>query len=210
MKWWHGLLKGDEPLVSRFWDVQPEVPLVCSDASGEDGWGACLMGIHVVGPWPDEWRQSKGSGTPHMLFKELVAPTMAVSLVAPFLRGQAVACALDNAGVAFTLNSLSSGCAMTLQLLRHLADSLSWNQLGLVAGHAHRHRNQHADALSHSLTVLSWQRAIATAKKAKTHRMELHFAVLDVKAGEAYLATMSFAKPYADCATKRGAKGARR
>ena len=115
--------------------------------------GACLMGMHVVGPWPQQWRQSEGSSAPHMLFKELEASVVAVSLVAPFVGGKVVGCALDNTGVTFTLNSLSSGCAMTLQLLRHLADSLSYSQLGLVAGHAHRHRNVHTDELSHSLPI---------------------------------------------------------
>ena len=33
---------------------------MCSDASGDDGWGACTAGLHVVGPWPEQWRQSSG------------------------------------------------------------------------------------------------------------------------------------------------------
>ena len=35
LKWWLGTLMGVAPLESKFWDLQPEVPLVCSDASGD-------------------------------------------------------------------------------------------------------------------------------------------------------------------------------
>ena len=143
-----------------------------------------------------------------MLFKEMVAPVVAVSLVAPFMQEKVVACALDNAGVAFTVNSLSSGCAMTTQLLRHLADSLSQHQLGLVGGHSHRHRNQHADDLSHSLPSMLWKQATKGASRRKPHRLELHFAPLDTSKGDCYLATMSFGRPYADRVSRRGAKSA--
>ena len=60
-----------------------------------------------------------------MLFKELVPPVIVASLLTPCLINKVLGCALDNSGVEFTLNALSSGCSLTLELLRSLADSLS-------------------------------------------------------------------------------------
>ena len=196
LKWWRNTLKSGWRLTSRFWDVQPDTPLVCSDASGDDGWGACTSGMHIVGPWPAEWRQSVGSDAPHMLFKEMVAPVVSACLLAPWMQGKVLACALDNAGVAFTLNSLSSGCSLTRELLRSLADTLCGAQLSLIGGHAHRERNTHTDALSHSLSADVWQRLIAGAATTQKRRLEFHFAVLDVRSGSCFLATWSCRKPY--------------
>ena len=38
--WWLSAMEGDKiPASTYFWDQQPEVSLMVSDASGEDGWG---------------------------------------------------------------------------------------------------------------------------------------------------------------------------
>ena len=152
LQWWFNVLKSRATTAtSHFWDRQPEVPLMCSDASGEDGWGVCVMGLHIVGDWPEEWKQSVGDSSPSMLFKELVPPVIATLLLAPFCKGKVFAAATDNAGVAFVLNSMSCRCPLSLALLRPLADSLAKHHLGLIAGHAHHQHNSHADELSHAL-----------------------------------------------------------
>ena len=191
------MLRQDKGLSSVFFDAQPRTPLCCSDASGEDGWGACAMGLHFVGPWPDAWRQSVGPGVPRVLYKELVAPVLTTVFLAPFLRGSVACCALDNAGTAFAVNSLSARCDRSSTLLQILADTTCDCQLGVIGGHAHRVHNAHTDDLSHALPRFMWQQVVRGAKLRKPHRIELHFAALDVASGECWLATTSLPKPRA-------------
>ena len=196
LQWWFHSLGSEVKMMSKFWSTQPDTPLVCSDASGDDGWGCCTMGMHIVGTWPHEWRQSTGVRNVHMLFKELVPPAVSTMLLAPMLDKQVLCAALDNAGAAFTLNRLSCNkCEMTLELLKPLADSLSHGRVALLAGHAHRHHNAHTDMLSHALPHDVWSQAVSTAAMSKSHRMELHFAVIDVTTAECYLATISIRDP---------------
>ena len=54
-QWWVNSLSSKHAPSSYFWKRQPDTPLVCSDASGEDGWAACAMGLHIAGPWPVAW-----------------------------------------------------------------------------------------------------------------------------------------------------------
>ena len=200
LQWWFNVMKsGAATACSHFWDKQPEIPLMCSDASGEDGWGVCVMGMHIVGDWPEEWKQSAGSSSPSMLFKELVPPVIATLLLAPLCKGKVFAAATDNAGVAFVLNSMSCKCPMSLALLRPLADSLAKHHIGLIAGHAHRHHNKHADALSHALPQQVWKRirAQAAGRQRKKNRMEFHFVVHDMQTKEAFAASMSFPRVFA-------------
>ena len=192
--WWSAMRSGAATACSHFWDRQPEIPLMCSDASGEDGWGVCVMGMHIVGTWPDEWKQSAGGSAPSMLFKELVPPVIATLLLAPFCKGKVFAAATDNAGVAFVLNSMSCRCPMSLALLRPLADSLAKHHLGLIAGHSYRQHNSHADELSHALPQQVWDdlSTQAAGRTRKRNRMEFHFVVHDMESKEAFAASMSF------------------
>ena len=167
LQWWVHVLRKNEGLYASFFDSQPDTPLCCSDASGEDGWGACALGLHFVGPWPVEWRQSAGSGAPHMLYKELVAPALVTKFLAPFLGGKVACCALDNAGTAFAINSLSARCDRSLILLRDMADSCCEHRLGVIGGHAHRVNNQHSDDLSHALPLHVWDQVVRSATATK-------------------------------------------
>ena len=196
LQWWYHSLKSDIKMMAKFWSAQPDTPLVCSDASGDDGWGCCTMGLHIVGTWPREWRQSVGERKVNMLFKELVPPSVTTMLLAPMLDRQVLCAAMDNAGAAFTLNRLSgTSCEMTLELLKPLADSLSRGNVVLLAGHAHRQHNVHTDMLSHALPDDMWSQALSTAKLSKPRRLEFHFAVIDVQTAECYLATMAVRDP---------------
>ena len=126
-------------MMSKFWASQPDTPLVCSDASGDDGWGCCTMGMHIVGTWPQAWRQSGGTRKVGMLFKEVVPPALTTMLLAPMMKDQVLCAALDNAGAAFSVNRLSAtNCDLTTELMKPLSDSLSHGHFALIAGHAHR------------------------------------------------------------------------
>ena len=196
MRWWLNALQRHKVMATRFYTKQPDTPLACSDASGDDGWGACAFGMHFVEPWPAHWKQSSGSGAdPHMLYKELVAPVVTTLLLAPMLKKEVLCCALDNAGVAFSINRLSCGCERSLELIRPLADTIFRGQFAVIAGHSHRVHNDHTDALSHSLDDALWSQVVRDARKKKPHRAELHFAVMDVVTGECLVATMSFVDP---------------
>ena len=118
--------------------------------------------------------------------------------------------ALDNAGTAFSINRTSCGCERSLELLRPLADTLLRGQFAVIAGHAHRVRNAHSDALSHSLCDALWSQVVQEANVKKPHRAELHFAVLDVASGECFVATMSFQDPVLWRRIKHGARDTRR
>ena len=79
--------------------------------------------------------------------------------------------------------------------MRPLSDALSRGRFAMIAGHAHRVHNSHTDNLSHSLSHSVWNQVVNEARVKKPHRTELHFAVMDVKTGECFLATISFRKP---------------
>ena len=192
LHWWLSMLRSPKAGGSFFWAIQPRTPLVLSDTSGEDGWGVCTLGFHIVGCWPTEWRSSSTKTDPHMLFKELFPPALTTRLLAPFLSRSVLTCALDNAGAAFSLNALSCGCHKSLRLLRWIADTLDAHSLGLLAGHAHREYNAHTDALSHPLSRAMWSRVIAQAPVSKKNMVELHFAIVNKWSGKAALATVAF------------------
>ena len=208
LHWWYQALKQSRCMAAKFWVKQPDTSLVCSDASREDGWGACAFGLHIVGAWPPHWRQSTGSDDPHMLYKELVPPAVTTLLLAPMLKRQVLCCALDNAGVAFTINKLSCGCERSLELLRPFADCIARGRFAVIAGHAHRVHNSHTDRMSHSLSAAMWSQVAQEAPVKKRHRAELHFAVLDVQTAECFVATISFADPVLRRDIKRGVAGA--
>ena len=169
MQWWLHALQRHIVMQTRFYKRQPDTHLVFSDASGDDGWGACAYGMHFVGPWSAHWRQSSGSGVdPNMLYKELVPAVLTTLLLAPMLRSEVLCCALDNAGAAFSINRLSCGCERALELLRSLADSLLRGQFTVIAGHAHRVHNDHTDELSHSLSDGLWAQVVRSARPSCT------------------------------------------
>ena len=140
-------------------------------------------------------RRVETVSAPNMLFKELLAPTVAALLIGPHCPDLVFASAADNAGTTFTLNSLSCICHFSLELLRPLSSSLEFHRFGLVEGHTHRCHNQHADDLSHILTSPLWRVVLAQTAVTKKARMEVHFLVHDLWGGGVFAATMSFERP---------------
>ena len=195
LHWWMSTLRRPMRATSFFWCTQPRTPIICSDASGDDGWGVCTMGYHIVGPWPRGWRQSDGDGTKNMLLKEVIPPTVTVLLTAHCHKDETFCSAVDNSGAAFVINALTCNCPWTRMLLRALTDSLAAHHVNLVGGHARRHLNVHTDTLSHSLDDAMWSQIVSEAKQVKGNRLELHFALLDIRRQECVLGTISFARP---------------
>ena len=195
LSWWlHKLRKLSEPS-SFFFTEQPLTPVMCSDASGEDGWGVCAMGFHIVGRWPPRWRQSAGTSARSMLYLELLPPVVGAIVLGRLFQRQVWCAALDNAGAAFVLNKLSCRCPFSLELLRRLADSLAANRAGFLAGHAHREKNQHTDDLTHLMTPALWSQVLHGAQHSKPQKDEVHFVVMDVRTGECWAATVAFSRP---------------
>lgn len=172
LKWWYNSLKSAGFVGSRVWqgNESPRTMLLRSDASGEDGWGACVAGFHIVGPWP------VGLEDEHMLFKELVPVVIALSLLSNAIPETVFGVAVDNTGAAFSLNKLNCRDAIARRLMQQLASALDAAGHSVLAAHVRRHRNQHADVLSHTLLPSLWmlierqQNTHATARDAKYWR----------------------------------------
>ena len=152
LKWWVSVLSEGQFKGSRVWSgsESPATLLLRSDASGDDGWGACIANFHVVGPWPEELLGA------HMLFKELLPVAVVVSLLAPMLAEVVFGVAVDNTGAAFAVNRLSCRDDLARRLLQQLASDLDAAGHTALAAHVRRHRNVHADDMSHALQACKW------------------------------------------------------
>ena len=124
--------------------------LLHSDASGEDGWGGCIGNLHFAGPWPAELADAS------MLFKELLPVTLILAMVSPALAETVFGVAIDNTGAAFSVNRMSCRDKLSSRLLQQLASDLDVRGHTALATHIRRHRNQHADDLSHALFPGMW------------------------------------------------------
>ena len=195
LSWWLQKLHKVSKPSSFFYPTQPLTPVMCSDASGEDGWGVCAMGFHIVGRWPARWRQSAGVSARSMLYLELLPPVVAAIVLARLIRDKVWCAALDNAGAAFVLNKLSCGCPFALELLRRLADSLAANRAGFIAGHAHRAKNSHTDDLSHVMTSALWAQVLRSVPLSRPHKDEVHFVITELRTGDCWAATIGFTRP---------------
>ena len=157
LQWWLHSLKSDQWVGTRIWDAEasPAQVLVQSDASGEDGWGACVGGFHFVGPWPTYLADA------NMLFKEMVPVACTISLFAAKLPETVFGVAVDNTGVAFAVNKMSCRDGLTLRLLQQLTSDLDRGGHTVLGAHIRRHRNKHTDAMSHPLTKAIWKKIMS-------------------------------------------------
>lgn len=152
LAWWQNSLKSANWVGSRIWDMQdsPKTVLVQSDASGEDGWGACCNGFHIVGPWPEELQEE------HMLVKEMIAVVITIALLSKRMEETVYGVAVDNTGVAFAVNKLSCRDKLTLRMLQQLTADLDVGGHTVIGAHIRRRRNEHTDAMSHALSKAMW------------------------------------------------------
>ena len=157
LQWWMHSLKSDQWVGTRIWDAgsTPTQVLVQSDASGEDGWGACIGGFHFVGPWPSYLADE------HMLFKEMVPVVLTIALFAAKLPETVFGVAVDNTGVAFAVNKLACRDRLTLRMLQQLTSDLDRGGHTVLGAHIRRHRNKHTDAMSHPLSKTLWKTIMA-------------------------------------------------
>ena len=160
LQWWRSALKSSNFVGSRVWDMQasPKTMLIRSDASGEDGWGACAAGFHFVGPWPSELQEE------HMLFKEIVPVTIMIALLSGVLSETVFGVAVDNTGVAFAVNKLSCRDRITLRMLQQITSDLDKGGHTVLGAHIRRHRNTHTDAMSHALLKFMWNKITESFK----------------------------------------------
>ena len=103
LHWWLNELKSPRAQLIRYWKIPPIRPLCQSDASGEDGWSACAMGLHFIGRWPKYMRQLTGTNPECMLFMEVLPVAVVAIALAPFLRERLMCATVDNAGAAFSI-----------------------------------------------------------------------------------------------------------
>ena len=163
LQWWLHSLKSDQWVGTRIWDAgsTPTQVLVQSDASGEDGWGACVGGFHFVGPWPSYLADE------HMLFKEMVPVVITIALFAAKLPETVFGVAVDNTGVAFAVNKLSCRDRLTLRMLQQLTSDLERGGHTALGAHIRRHRNKHTDAMSHPLSKTLWKQILSAQRQSK-------------------------------------------
>ena len=156
LQWWLHSLQSDQWVGTRIWDADatPAQVLVQSDASGADGWGACVGGFHFVGPWPTYLEDAS------MLFKEMVPVAFTISLFAAKLPETIFGVAVDNTGVAFAVNKMSCRDKLTLRMLQQLTSDLERGGHTVLGAHIRRHRNKHTDAMSHPLTRSLWKHIV--------------------------------------------------
>ena len=81
---------------------------------------------------------------------------LVLSILAPALSETVFGVAVDNTGAAFAINRLSCRDAMSRRLLQQLASDLDAAGHTALAAHVRRHRNVHADDMSHALTSTQW------------------------------------------------------
>ena len=93
----------------------------------------------------------------HMLFKELLPVVLVLSLLAPVLSETVFGVAVDNTGAAFAINRLSCRDGLARRLLQQLASDLDAAGHTALAAHVRRHRNVHADEMSHALESGQWK-----------------------------------------------------
>ena len=162
--------------------MAPDTVLLHSDASGEDGWGACIANLHVVGPWPEELIDAS------MLFKEMVPLVIVLSLLSPVVTETVFGIAVDNTGVAFSINRLCCRDRMTSRLLQQIASDLDAYGHTALGAHVRRERNKHADILSHALFPAMWQRIVNHQNNKKRQKKKGYwffpFVIQDMSTGQ--------------------------
>ena len=193
MYWWLHELKSPRAQMIRYWRIPPTRPLCLSDASGEDGWAACVMGLHFVGRWPRYMRQSSGTSPECMLFMETLPIVVVMAVLAPFLQEKLLCTAVDNAGAAFSINAFNCRDAATRKLMQILVDAVSRHKSWVIAGHGRRHRNTHTDLMTHAISDALWDQ-VMTAEPVRAGCHVYHFALMSTATRECFTAAITFKK----------------
>ena len=105
-----------------------------------------------------------------MLFKELVPVALILAMLSPSLSDITFGVAVDNTGAAFAVNKMSCRDKLSSRLLQQLSSDLDTRGHSALAAHIRRHRNQHADDLSHALLPGMWAK-IAKHQRSRPARL---------------------------------------
>ena len=112
------------------------------------------MNLHFAGPWPEELKDAS------MLFKELIPVVLVLAMVAPRVTQTVFGIAVDNTGAAFAMNKMSCSDQLSCRLIEEVSSALDRMGHTALAAHVRRHRNQHADDVSHALFQAQWRKIV--------------------------------------------------
>ena len=153
MTWWLRQLRG--PWAgSRMFIKDQHLPILKmkSDASGGTGPDAATLGwgyqlgraIH----W-QRWDPATAVVTEqHIQWKELLAISHVCTEYGHLFANSILRCSVDNSGVQYIVNKLSSSCPTLMHLLRIIADAQCRHNFDIVASHVSREFNELTDCLS--------------------------------------------------------------
>lgn len=121
-----------------------------SDASGGGGPDAVHLGWGYQLGRAIHWsRWNPGTVTRHHIqYKELVALVHACEEYGHLFSNSVLRASVDNSGVTYIANKLSSSCPTLMSMLRRVADAQCKHNFDLVCSHVSREFNQIADMLS--------------------------------------------------------------
>jgi DNA (cytosine-5)-methyltransferase 1 len=144
--WWHAKLS-DPVQGSRIFLTDAPVPVVTlkSDASGVAGrgWGYVLDGVLHWSRWHTDSVDAN-----HMQYKEMIAIIHCMEEYGPHFANRIMRVGVDNSGVAYATNKMSSKCPLLMRLLRRLADLQCAHNSDTIAVHVSRQYNTLADLAS--------------------------------------------------------------
>ena len=141
VEWW--IDKLSSPVQgSRIFMTDSPLPVVTlkSDAAGEIGWGYVVDGVLHWSRWLPETVTKH-----HIQYKELVALVHCMQEYGELLANRIVRFGVDNSGVCYAANKLSSRCPTLMTLLRQLANAQCDHNADAIAVHVSRRFNELAD-----------------------------------------------------------------
>ena len=164
LEWWSLFVSGWNGvgmLASHTWEVPAAV--FTSDASGSWGCGVFTeSGQWLQFKWPEVWESV------NIMVKELLPILLACAVWGKSLRGQAVQCFSDNAGVVAIVNTGKSQDDLAMHLLRCLFFFTATWEVSIHASHIAGKQNVAADALSRDNLPLFFQQVPQAAGREAT------------------------------------------
>ena len=173
---------------SRSWSPGSRPPscLMRSDASGESGFGVCVLNLHIHGCW----RPGLAPMIKHdMHFKETLPYAVAATLLAPLLPGHVFAVSSDNAATVFRLLAGSSNNPLVQRLLRLIMKQCTKHNITNIGDWNDREQPDavHADKLSKTFSPEDWE-CIRTTNKSNKQSWVIDIVIHDIVTGHAVTA----------------------
>ena len=153
MTWWLKQLRGPWS-GSRIFVKGADLPILKmkSDASGGGGPEAATLGWGYQLGRAIHWQRWDPSTAvveeQHIQWKELLAISHVCTEYGHLFANSILRCSVDNSGVQYIVNKLSSSCPTLMHLLRIIADAQCRHNFDIVASHVSREFNELTDCLS--------------------------------------------------------------